>query len=108
MASHHGLRGRTREGRLAGQHLVHHASQAVLIAPPVDVLGAHRLLRAHVSGRPVHRSRLRDTRVTGTGVRAADPELPDPGGFTRWRVVPRLIVSWGIPLACPRRASAPD
>src|SRR5688500_8276319 len=49
-AGHDGLGGGTGERRLAGQHLVENAGQAVLIAPGIDGLRG-RLLGAHVGGR---------------------------------------------------------
>src|SRR2546429_3504873 len=55
-----GLGGGPRERRLAHQHLVHDARQAVLVAAAIDVLAAGGLLRAHVGGRAHDRAGLRE------------------------------------------------
>ena len=52
------LRGRPAERPLAAQHLVEHAGQTVLIASPVEIRLAGRLLRAHIGGSANHHAGL--------------------------------------------------
>ena len=71
------LCGRPRVRRFSSKHLVQHASEAVLIAPTVDVATARCLLRAHVArcadGEPRRGQGLAARRRDRPG----DPEIGD-------------------------------
>ena len=70
MLRHDRLRRGTGEGRLAGQHFVDHARQAVQVASPIDLVTAIRLFGAHVGRRPQGQPR------GGQIVHCCDPDRP--------------------------------
>ena len=64
-------------GRLAGEHLVGHRAERVLIGPRVDVAVAGGLLRAHVVRRAEREAGLGDASATGLGYGQRDAEVGD-------------------------------
>jgi hypothetical protein len=80
-------------GRIPGQHLVHDAGEAVLIAPSVEVVRADRLLGAHVHRRAERDPRLGDRRILGRGAHVRDPEIGDDGDPALEQDVLRLDVA---------------
>ena len=68
-------RRRPGERRLAGEHLVHHARQAVDVALGRDVLAAHRLLGAHVRRRADGHARACQPLPSSHAHRARDAEI---------------------------------
>src|SRR5438874_3728370 len=107
VAREHRVRGRPREGRLAHQHLVHDARQAVLVAAAVDVVAARPLLRAHVGGRPDDGARLGDMARVSRGVDGArDAEVRHHGRPARQHDVFRLDVAVHDPMAVRVRQRA--
>ena len=87
------LRRRSGERRLANEQLVQHAREAVLIAPPIDLRRARRLLRAHVGGRADDRPGLGQRLLVGVIDRARDAEIRDHGRAVRQHDVVRLDVA---------------
>ena len=63
------------EGRLAGEHLVHHAAETVDIGPAVEPGATHRLLRTHVSHGAHRQSRLGQAVLVRRIRRQGDPEV---------------------------------
>ena len=61
--------------RLAGQHLVQDAPQAVDIGPAVEIAVRHALLGAHVVWRAERDARLRQLFLARRGRRPGDPEI---------------------------------
>src|SRR5439155_4864774 len=55
--------------------------EAVNVGPGVEVAEGHRLLRAHVAGRPDLLARLREREAPGSADGARDPEI----GYNRVR-----------------------
>jgi hypothetical protein len=72
--------GGSAERRLAGEHLVAHGGEGVLVGPPVHRVLMRRLLRRHVGRRPEHVAgageRLVVARAGGLE-RAGNPEVRD-------------------------------
>jgi hypothetical protein len=66
---------RTSEGRLAREHLVEHAGEAVGIASPVNLSLACRLLRAHVSRGAEREPGLGESLPTGRVDGLGNPEI---------------------------------
>ena len=89
-----GLRRRPGEGRLAHEHLVHDARQAVLVAAAVYVGTARRLLGAHVGRRPDDRAGLSQVLpCPGRRHGARDAEVGDHRAAGREHDVLRLDVA---------------
>ena len=75
MLPHHALHRRPRERRLPGEHLVHHACEAIEVTPAVQLAAPGGLLRTHVRGRP-HSEPGFGQPVAARGVdRSGDPEV---------------------------------
>jgi hypothetical protein len=70
-------RARTGERRLAAQHLVEDAGEAVQVAASIDVLVSRRLLGAHVRRRADGHARLRDAVASRRAERPGDAEIRD-------------------------------
>src|SRR2546430_11828406 len=82
------------ERRLPHEHLVDHARQAVLVAPPVDLRAPRRLLRAHVGGGADYGPGLRElVLVSRRRDGAGDPEVRDHGWAARQHHVLGLDVA---------------
>ena len=110
-AGHDGLRGRTREGWLARQHLVEHARQAVLVGARVHRAGAG-LLRAHVRGRAERHAGTGEALAAGLDQRLGDPEIRHVHPVARQQQVLGLDVAVddAVAVCCPegRRSLAGD
>ena len=87
------LRGRAGERRLAGEHLVEHAGQAVEVAPPIEVRLAGGLLRAHVRRRADRHARSASALAAGGADRLRDPEVGHDGVAALEQDVLRLDVA---------------
>ena len=75
----HAFRGGPGERRLACQHFVEHAAEAVDVAAPIDIAVPRALLRAHVH-RGAHRHTGRRQPLAAGGADAArDAEIADDG-----------------------------
>ena len=100
VARHRGRGAAAGEGRLAGQHLVQHAGQAVLIAPRVEHRLAAGLLRAHVRRRADRHTRLGD-RGAGASLlaqtRGATPKSATTGSPSCSRMFSGLMSRWTMP-----------
>src|SRR6185437_3413179 len=76
-----------------GEHRVYHASEAVDVAPAVDLRAARRLFRAHVGGRADHDARGREGLERRDRHGAGDPEVGYDGAARREHDVFRLDVA---------------
>ena len=81
------------ERRLADEHLVQHAAEAVDVAPGVDVLAAERLLRAHVVRRADGHAGLGQLLAAGLAHRPRDAEVGDQRVAAEQQDVLRLDVA---------------
>ena len=79
MLAHDALRRGAHEGRLAGQHLVEHATQTVDVAPPIQLCAPHALLGAHVQGRSHRETGLRQFVASRRVDRAGDAKVRHDG-----------------------------
>ena len=68
---------RTRERRLAGQHLVQYAAQRVQVAAPIEIVVARRLLGTHVGRCPNGDAGSRERFGPGGADGSRDAEIRD-------------------------------
>ena len=94
------LSGGARERRLAHQHLVHDAREAVFVAAPVDFVRASGLLGAHVRRRPEDGAGLGEVpALSRRAHRAGDTEVRHHGRAARQHDVLGLDVAVHHPVA---------
>jgi len=92
-----GLSAGSGEGWLAGEHLEEDAAEAVHVAPPVQAIGAARLLGAHVGRGAERQTSLRSDSPSTYGMEYQS---------TLWTSSPTSPESWtGRMLGCCRRAA---
>src|SRR6266566_2380602 len=87
------LRRRRGEWWLAGKHLEKNAAEGVEVAPPVDALGATRLLRAHVAG-----SADREARSCHAIARALDRPSDTEVGHNRVTGLQENVFRLNVPM----------
>src|SRR3954469_16440601 len=82
MLHEHGRGVRRLEWRLANQHLITNDAEGILVAAPIDVALAHRLLWRHVRRGADGDAGQREPRVAGS--RSRDAEVGDDGPARRF------------------------
>ena len=100
MPRQHRLRRRAGERRLAGEHLVQHAAEAVEVAPPVDRRVAAGLLGAHVGRRADGEAGLGEPLAAGRASARAIPKSATMRVAVGEQDVLRLDVAVDDALAC--------
>src|SRR2546430_7212156 len=87
------LRRRPGKGRLAGEHLIEHATEAVDVAPAVELLPG-RLFWAHIGDCPHGHAGFREFGAFGRMQCSSDPEI----GHNRLPVFEQYVLRLDVPM----------
>jgi hypothetical protein len=101
------VRGCTRERRMAHQHFIDHAAEAVHIGTTIHLIRPVCLLGTHVCGRAHRQACRRHTLLARHGHRPRYPEIRHTAWPRDHRIFAGLMSRWTTPCSCAyARASA--